>query len=134
MIFDFENAKTIEDIYFHDCVYEGFSYDYDHREVRLELVHEWMKKRYSLCFRNVVALQIQGCGFWGGGNSVYYLWVDENPAYFHELEELQAKNPENYRYSQLDQGARFISIIMQLHSGDELKVTCESVDVTTENL
>ncbi len=129
MIFNFENAKAIEDIYFHDCAYEGFAYDYKQRAVRLELVHEWQKKRYSLCFQNVVALQVQGCGFWGGGNSVYYLWIDDDPAYFRALEVLQAKNPENYRHSQLDQGIRYISIIMQMHSGDELKITCETVEV-----
>ena len=26
-IFEYGNQKALEDIYFHDCVYEGFSYD-----------------------------------------------------------------------------------------------------------
>lgn len=134
MIFNYENQKALEDIYFHDCAYRGFVYDYDKREVRLDMKHEWLGKHYHLCFRNVVALEIQGCGFWGGGNSVYYLWVDENPAYFRRLETMQEQNQENYRYSLLDQGIRYLSVIMQLCGGDELKITCETVEVTEESL
>lgn len=133
-IIHYENQKALEEIYFHDCVYEGFAYDYPSREVRFDLVHRWMGKRYSLCFRNVVALENQGCGFWGGGNAVYHIWIDDDPAYFRRLENIQAENGENYRYSRLDQGIRYISVIMQLNSGDELKLTCEAVEVAEQNL
>lgn len=132
MIYNYENAKAIEDIYFHDCTFEGFVYDYDQREVRFAMNHDWMGKRYSLRFQNVVALQVQGCGFWGGCNAVYHLWIDDDPAYFHSLEELQTQNAESYRYSQLDQGIRFISLILQTIGGDELKITCQQVEVTEE--
>lgn len=133
-IINYENQKALEEIYFHDCAYKGFAYDYPSREVRFDLVHRWMGKRYSLCFQNVVALEMQGCEFWLSGNAVYHIWIDDEPAYFCRLEDIQAQNGENYRHSRLDQGICYISIIMQLNSGDELKLTCESVDVTEESL
>lgn len=31
-------------------------------------------------------------------------------------------------------GIRFISIVMQLNSGDELKITCQQVEMTEDDL
>lgn len=133
-IINYENQKALEEIYFHDCVYEGFAYDYRNREIRFDLTQVWQKKRYQLRFQNVVALEMQGCEFWSSGNAVYHIWIDDEPAYFRHLENIQAENGENYRYSRLDQGVRFISVIMQLNSGDELKITCQNLQVDEQSL
>lgn len=76
-------------------------------------------------------MEMQGCGFWGGGNAVYHLGNDDNPEYFHRLEQLQTQNPANFR---LDQDIRFLSVIMQLNSGDELKITCQTLEMTEDAL
>lgn len=132
MVFNFDNQAALEDIYFHDSVFSGFVCDYDRRQVRFDLRHGWSGKRYHLCFRSVVALEMQGCAFWGCGNSVYHLWIDENPDYFHRFAERHRE--DSYKCSLLDEGTCFMSVIMQLHSGDELRLTCESVEVTEEDL
>lgn len=132
MVFNFDNQTALEDIYFHDSFFEGFTYDYDQRQMRFDLRHEWNGKLRHLCFRNVVALELQGCAFWCPSNSVYHLWIDENPDYFHCYEERHRQDP--YKTSLLDDGIRFISVMMQINSGDELRLTCESVEVTEEDL
>ena len=130
--FNFDNKEKVKDLYIHDSEYVGFSYDYDQRKVFLSCDNAYLKKIFHLEFNNVILCNMQSCEFWGGGNSVYAIYLKQPCPPFEELEEIQNQHKEFYAMSYLDMGINYLSIETKLNSGDALLVVCESFDFTEE--
>ena len=77
---------------------------------------------------------MQSCCFWGSGNAIYDLWIDENPDYFSHLLVIQEQNEGENGLSALDKGIQFLSVVIQLNSGDELRITCKSIELSEKML
>lgn len=130
--FNFRNKEKVDELYIHDSDYVGFSYDYDKRKVFLTCDNAYLKKRFYFEFNNVILCNMQSCGFWGGGNSIYSIWLEQSCPAFEELMDIQDENKESYAMSYLDMGIDYLSIKCQINSGDVLLVICESLDFTEE--
>ena len=130
MIISINNISAFNNLYFHDNVFLGFCYDYDKRTVSMVCSDPNLKKQKCINFNNVIALQMQSCEFWGEENRIYDIWVDEEPVYYSELVRIQNENKEKYAFSRLDDGTSYISIEIQLISGDEIKISFETVEIS----
>lgn len=132
MHIDFSNKEKIKDIYIHDSIFEGFSYDYEKRQVELLCtnIHSCTKQKISFYFDNVIFFQMQSCYFFGPGVNVYDIWLDEKPPELDKLMEIQNAKAELYDHSYLTGGIQYLSIRLMINSGDELLVICESVEFT----
>lgn len=124
-----KNLETIDDIYVHDSDFSSFFYDYKDRRLNLALTNHHLKQTISLCFNNVIYFNMQSCCFWGPSSMVYDMWSDPSPVFFQELQKKRETNYEEFYQSYLDRDCTYISIIIKIVSGDELQVTCESVDI-----
>lgn len=129
MIITFENQEDINSLYLHDNIYHGFVFDYKKRAVRMLCENHQEHKRFVLTFRQVVALQAQNCCFWGPSNHIYDIWIDENPRCYESLLQAQAENAGKYGFSNLDSGISYLSIVLQLISGDDIRITCEIIEI-----
>ena len=107
----------------------GFIYDYETQMVKLCCENHLENKRFEFCFQQVVAINAQSCCFWGSSNRIYDVWIDDNPEYFEKLLRIQKENAELYCLSYLDRGVSYVSIAIQLVSGDDIRITCKSIEV-----
>ena len=71
---------------------------------------------------------MQSCRFWAGGNQIQCMYVADD-SYISELQSKQNQNPELYSESRLAEGKRFISVGMEINSGDELVICCEEFEI-----
>lgn len=132
MIITFENQQEFSKLCLHDSIYSGFVYDYETQMVKMSCENHLESKRIALTFQRVVALNAQSCCFWGASNRIYDVWIDEEPEYFSKLLHIQAENARQYSLSNLDRGVSYISIAIQLISGDVIQITCESIIVESK--
>lgn len=140
MRINYKNRDEIEQQYRHDYRFKGYYYDYDNREIILTCVNLQNNREMSMVFHNVIFSELQSCEFWGGGNSIYYIWNEEiTPQMKHLLEiqkknkEIQEKNKEIYNVSLLMEDIQYLQVQIMLNSGDNLLVICEWIDCD-ENL
>ena len=129
MIITYENLEKLHEINLHDGFFSGFCYDYEKRKIDLQIDQPNERMCYSFVFYGVVAIQMQSCCFWGPTNRVYDMWVDDEPKYYENLLALQTEKADLYSGSYLDCATSHISIVIQLISGDDLRIACEKIHV-----
>ena len=125
----YNNLKALDDVYVHDSAFSSFLYDYQDRRLNLTLINRHLSQTISLYFNNVICFNMQSCCFWGPSSVVYDMWSDPSPAFFQELQKKRETDYEDFYQSYLDRECTYISIIIKIASGDELQVTCESIDI-----
>ena len=133
MIITSKNQQEFSRLCLHDSIYSGFVYDYETQSIMLSCENHCENRCFDLTFRKVVALNAQNCCFWGSSNRIYGAWIDDKPEYFEKLLYIQAENAELFSLSKLDRGVSYVSITIQLISGDEIHITCESIMVEPKN-
>lgn len=134
MIINSKNQHEFNKLCLHDSIFSGFVYDYETQTVKLSCENHLESKHFELAFKQVVAINVQSCCFWGQSNRIYDVWIDEDPEYFEKLLHIQAENAERYSLSNLDRGASYISVVIQLISGDDIHITCESIMVELRSI
>lgn len=134
MIITSENQHEFSKLCLHDNIYSGFVYDYETQTVKLSCENQLESKHFEFVFQQVVAINVQSCCFWGPSNRIYDVWIDEKPEYFEKLLHIQAENTERYSLSNLDRGVSYISVVIQLISGDDIHITCESIVVELKSI
>ena len=122
------NKERIEDIYLHDSVYSGYTYDYSRRQIHLSCRNSWTKKQHDFLFENVIYCSMQSCSFWHGGNSMMGISLDEQPIQMAELISIQNEHKDLYKNSFLDRGITYIALRIEINSGDTLLIICECID------
>lgn len=132
MIINCRNSKIIDNIYIHDSIFSGFSYNYKSREIFLECEQRYLNKRFRFLFHNVILCNMQSCSFWHGGNSILDISLEESSSQMNELIEIQNQHKELYKGSYLDQGISYLQIKFEINSGDILFIICESFDLEEE--
>lgn len=129
MTIDLNNQYAIEDLYLHDSIFQGFCYDYESREISFACYNPHQRTKHSILLKNIVAFNVQSCEFWGAESRIYDIWIDKEPTYFEQLLQLQKLHKQEYEFSCLDKGVSYISVVIQLVSGDEFKFTCQTIEV-----
>lgn len=124
----YENRNIIEQMQIHDSEFNGFAYDYEHRQITMSCNNIFLKRSYILVFENVVLMHLQSCSFWHGGNSIMWINVIEDNEHLCDLYHIQNSNPELYCGSQLDKGINYITMELTINSGDTLLISCESLN------
>ena len=126
------NKQQLDEVYIHDALFDGFSYDYERRTIRMVCSKPWEYWRVSLCFENVIFFSHQSCDFWGRGGNVMWLSVVENPEALQKLLAKQAEDPNLYQHSWLDRGIDYLALELVTNSGSELLVICEALEMLEE--
>lgn len=139
MEFTYENRKEIEKQYIHDSEFTGFEYDYDKREIRLFCDYYFLdnyhpNERNRLFFRNVIFCEMQSCEFWGMGNSILEIWVEENTEQIQDLMKKFEESKQPGDICRLVNGTKYLEIGLLLNSGDTMLIICESLCWEKESL
>ena len=128
MIFDYRNKNDLKEINIHDSDFTGYNYDYSNRTIVLTCNNRFTGKCLHFQFMNVIYSSLQSCSFWGGGNAVLWLNVNERDVGLDSLYELQRKNKEEYALSDLDQGIEYIIVEVTINSGDKLLIVSQWIE------
>ena len=130
------NKNDINHIHIHDSSYEGFRYDYDNRLIEMRCENDYLKKKFTLIFHNVILFEVQSCMFWHGGNAIMYIALSDDSPLAKKYQDLQNMDREKLELTCLDKndGIQYIPIEIQINSGDMLYLVCESVDFNEEEL
>lgn len=134
MHINYYNKSEFNKINSHDSEFTGYLYDYDKRQIKIWFNNHFLKKILYFEFNNVIFCEMQSCYFWGGGNSIYTISLVENPEQFNRLIKIQNSNPDLYKRSYLDKGICYITIKLEINSGDVLLIICENVDYHEDDL
>ena len=128
MKINYHNIQQSRNLYMHDSIFSGYSYDYDKRTIHLTLLNELNNVIQKIVLNNVILSQLQSCSFWGGGNAIYYVCCYAEHALFDQLNQIKVANVHNIGGSYLDMEVNYIVFELQVNSGDSMCVICESVD------
>ena len=134
MRFDFRNKEKVNDLYIHDSTFEGYSYDYGKRQINLSCKNFFIKKFFRFTFNNVIYSGLQSCTFWGYGNRILVIYLEDDLPEMERLMEIQNARPEIHAGSCLDDGTQYISVKFEINSGDTLLIICESMECEEEKL
>ena len=132
MWFDAKNRTEVDELYIHDSIFVGFSYDYDKRVIYLNCDNYYnLKKQFKFEFHNVIWCGMQSCLFWGGGNSIMDIHLEEPCA---KMEELYRISDEMRPPSYMDRSISYLPVGFLLNSGDTLLIICEAMKMTENDL
>ena len=57
----YDNRKELDSLYFHDCCFEGFTYDYEAHRITMQCTRRgYMDTVFKLTFNSVVYFTMQG--------------------------------------------------------------------------
>ncbi|HIW51152.1 MAG TPA: hypothetical protein IAA10_09410 [Candidatus Blautia intestinavium] len=130
MKFTFKNKKEIQNLYLHDSLFKGFTYDYEERKLSLSIMNEEESKKIVLTFSDILFLKMEAYGLWGKGvERINSMWLEEKSDYMNKAQKLLAeekeKYPECYEHAP---AINYFQINLQVLSGDEISIICESMD------
>lgn len=132
MIFNYSNRYEINDLYVHDSLFKGYSYDYQKRQITFSCENHYLKKSFNFEFSNVIFSKLQSCCFWGANCFyIYDIELKENTDDFKQLMNIKNIKPDWFKHSYLDKNnIKYITVEILLNSGDTLLIICESVNLT----
>ena len=135
MQINYKNKHELENIYFHDSYFNGFTYDYEARTIsfcseryeKITNTNKFEKKGFIITFNNVILCDFQSCHFWGKGNMMNYLALDEPCEKFDGLLETKRSDYQSCEHSYMDTQTSYLPIEFLLNSGDKYLIICESI-------
>lgn len=130
MEISYYNRHFLDDeLYIHDSIFTGFSYDYDKKHILLKCQNLYLNKVFNFAFNNVIVTNMQTCGFWGiGANAIYAIDVLDKFHQLDELMELKKTKPDWFNNSALDTDKLLIIVQIIINSGDTITIVCSTVD------
>ena len=114
----------------HDFAFTGFTFDYDNKEIHMSCENIFLKKRCSLCFKEIYYFEGQNCGFWGGGDAIMSIDRIDVAPYIQKLSSLH-KMQNVIREISFD---KLQGISWFLNSGDECVVICKDIMIEMAEL
>ena len=125
---NFNNKEFLKkEIYIHDYMFRGFSYDYDEKKIILKCDSLYLNEMYEIIFNNVIYVKIEACTFWGEGNSIIDFYIEKEEENIKMLYEKQKLNSDLYKNSILTKQIKFIETSLILNSGDLYTFVCEYI-------
>ena len=130
-MYNYYNKQEIDNIIVHDSEFYGFSYDYMDKKLQFSCDNYWiLKKKQTFIFHNVILCNLQGCSFWHGGNCILGLSLLDNAPEMSRLKEMSLEFEETL----FDDKTEYITLELQLNSGDTLLIIFESLEYYEEKL
>lgn len=126
MHYNFKNQQLINNLYLHDFVFTGFSYDYYAKEVMFSC--RKIKKAYNFIFHNVLEINMQSGFFWGEINRIYDIVLGDCTDEIKKLTEIHSSQGMGTKTTSINLNHSYISVEFPILSGDVLKIICESMD------
>ena len=77
---------------------------------------------------------MQSCEFWGMGNAINGIWVEENTEQIQELMKKFEESKQPGDICRLVNGTKYLEIGLLLNSGDTMLIICESLCWEKESL
>ena len=124
----YNNKLALNDIYVHDCKFDGFLYEYETRTVSFQCKNKFYNINHSFTFHNVILLNMQSCLFWGRGCNILWMETVDSSEEVDALYKVQQENARLYDHSALSTDIRYVIVRIKLNSGDELLIACESIE------
>lgn len=128
MKINYINKNEIDNLYLHDSIFYGYQYNYDERIITFSCENKLLNKKFNFTFNNVIFCSMQGCLFWGGGDSIYDIYIKENEIEKEQLIKIQNSNKAYHDFSRLSKKGPFFTVELQINSGDTLTIICEDLD------
>lgn len=122
-----DNKEMINNIDIHDNIFVGCNYSYKNRI--LFLIVNNFRNDYNIIFNNCIFYSMQSCDFWHGGNNILGINIVEESKEMNELLEIQNTYPGLYEGSFLDRGITYLSVEIEVNSGDKMLIICESIEI-----
>lgn len=126
MHYNFENRQAINDLYLHDFIFTGFSYDYYAKQVMFSC--RKLKKVYNFIFHNVLEINMQSGFAWGEIDRIYDIVLGDCADEIKRLSEMHSSQETGADSTSKKLINSYISIEFPILSGDVLTIICESVD------
>lgn len=123
MIINCDNIGLLDDIYVHDSIFESISYLYDEKSLCIVMKNQFVNKRYRIEFKQVKYISMQMLQLWGCGDTVVGWYSSNIDNMVEGLKYNQYFNERQMLQELTDQ----ISIVIQMSSGDEMYVVCDSI-------
>lgn len=123
-----KNRKLLDEFRIHDSEFGGLNYDYDKRIIEIICSNYCLEKMFNITFNNVILFEVQSCCFWSEGNNIRGMYIEECSHNLKELKKIQNDNKEDYQGSYLNRGFTYMEVTIELNSGDEIHIICQSVD------
>lgn len=134
MIINNRNLYDINQFHLHDASFNNIFFDYNNKEIIIELEGEWNDGNYTLKFHEVLYHEMTCCDFWGRGYNIVHWGVLDETEIFDKLLRLErvekaksfSNNPENHSYMDLHE---YFGTEILINSGDRFKIICKSIQV-----
>ena len=139
MIIDYTNRELIKDICLNEGIFIGCSYDYTEKELSLAIRQTisnsqtiMVDKYFTFSFLNVIYLDVQGCELGEESNQIARIYLDEAET---KLKALKSELEQNsFIGFLLDKDIDFFTVGLEMTSGDNITVICESIDYMENDL
>ena len=139
MIIDYTNRELAKDICLNEGIFIGCSYDYTEKELSLAIRQTisnsqtiMVDKYFTFSFLNVIYLNVQGCELGDESNQIARIYLDEAET---KLKALKSELEQNsYIGFLLDKDIDFFTMGLEMTSGDNITVICESIDYMENDL
>ena len=126
MHYNFNNQQKINDLYLHDYIFTGFSYDYYAKEVMFSC--RKIKKAYNFMFHNVLEINMQSGFFWGEIDRIYDIELGDCTDEIKRIVESHSGQGVNTETESINLIHNCICVKFPILSGDVLTIICESMD------
>lgn len=123
-----KNRKIMDEFRIHDSEFSGLNYDYDKRIIEMICNNYCLEKTVSIKYNNVIFFEVQSCCFWSEGNNIRGIYIEEHSDKLQELKKIQDINGEEYQTSYLNREIMYMQVTIELNSGDEIHIICQSID------
>lgn len=142
MRYNYFNKEKIQDLYIHDCVTEGYHYDYYKKQVSFSCKSFWKgdPKEVHCIFNDVICCNMQSCKFWcTNGMNILGIYFEDDSEQIESFIQLQNKICQKRTFTYETpaylkgeyvsyRNKVYLPLIMEFNSGDTLLIICESFD------
>lgn len=112
----------------HNSDFYGFSYRENDKILFIELLNFSLNKSFKIQFQNVLVLNCEMCQFLGRNISINDWKLSQEDTLIKNITEKQKSNEKKYNSSLLSVQKKYIEITINLKSGDNIEIVCESID------
>lgn len=136
----YENRKEIDNIYIHDGFIKNIMIDVEKKKINMNIILTWPEDKIcNIFFEKVINFEFNRLDFWGdAGGNICEIYLEEDQfakEYVEEKvrnEEIKAKETNTSKPINIFKQDKFITVCIQLLSGDIERIICEKMTYIEE--
>lgn len=129
MIINLKNKEEIDNYYVHDSIIEEYKYNYEKKEIQINMLNYYQKIKHTFIFKEVYYCEIINIDSWGKGSDILDWELIENDSKINDLNKIYEKYNEKNCFDGLQVSSKFT-----LSSGDSIKIIFREVEVLNESI